>query len=353
MPPSGLALSPHARRAVRITSCATDASSQPSLLSAAAFSFVFRGVGQLSVLTVLWTLLRRSSPLSVWLTSAAPLRRAVFVWAAAEAVFYLVCCLLATYMSLPGKSEPSAAWDRAARKQMWSKILTDPTTPTTQYVESWFLRKYRPRAVSSALAVLVAFGFAREDPEEVAAAQRVSYGELSRGDVRAWLAGNFFEARPKDLGPTQRDEVDEFIARLEAAAGPLLPTEVTSRAVRPMRPCFDPIPWRHHPLLYYLLTHAIFARLVTPYVLKQRGFTRRQQHGIGYYAFAPPTNEASDEAIVFIHGVGVGPAPYVQLLRCSLDDAPLTMTWHCLMAWHRVASLDDVARRAGWRATAL
>ena len=78
-----------------------------------------------------------------------------------------------------------------------------------------------------------------------------------------------------------------------------------------------------------MLTDAIFGRLVTPRVLGQRGFERKRQHGLQYYAFEPESEGASDEtetplaeseAILFLHGVGVGPAPYIQLLESFISE---------------------------------
>ena len=317
-----------------------------SLLSMVALSFSFRAIGVLSFVAVVSSLL----PSMVAVRAAGCRHPVLALYVALEGVFYVACCLLAARMSVPGKRRP-ASWDRAARLQAWQKILADQTQPTKRFVEGWFMRDGHGRGRTAIRATLVALGLVcGEISDEVAVARRVVYEELSIGDVRAWLAGNFFEATPQALQPADHEELDEHIRMLERTTGAALrPTERQTASVRPMLPTVDAVRWLHRPLLYYMLTDAIFGRILTPRILKRRGFIRRRRHGLQYYAFDPsPAAEfgssvaaasdeadlenwmeddsdssmalSSHEAVVFIHGVGVGPAPYIQLLESFISE---------------------------------
>ena len=106
----------------------------------------------------------------------------------------------------------------------------------------------------------------------------------------------------------------------------------------------DPLRWRHRPLLFYGLTHAV-AHGFTPMIMQKRGFVRRASGDLTYWHRAgrrravsegkageddpgktkgTPAGGAAPEALVFIHGIGFGAAPYVERVErmaAAIDSA--------------------------------
>ena len=152
-----------------------------------------------------------------------------------------------------------------------------------------------------------------------------AFGTLTRGDARAWLARNLFYKDVARLSHAELAELESYVDELEAAAGePLAPSNATTPGVRPMSAATDPVRWRHRPLLYYFITHWLGETVWTPSVMTSGGFVRRTQDELVYWyrpaqgavePGAPPV-----EALLFIHGVGVGPAPYAQWIEMAAPD---------------------------------
>ena len=103
----------------------------------------------------------------------------------------------------------------------------------------------------------------------------------------------------------------------------------------------DDLRWRHRPLFYYGLTHVLWGLFWTPRVMvNQHGFERRIFRGKDRagselrYWYRPPsvpsagaagsTGESSAdgdrEALVFIHGIGVGPVPYMDFVAQAATE---------------------------------
>ena len=101
----------------------------------------------------------------------------------------------------------------------------------------------------------------------------------------------------------------------------LLRSETTAAAattpgVLAMRTAVEPIRWRHRPLLFYALSQGV-GRAASAYMMRARGYTRRREGELTYWyrAAAPlPDGARAPEPLVFIHGVGFGPAPYLAMV---------------------------------------
>ena len=99
-----------------------------------------------------------------------------------------------------------------------------------------------------------------------------------------------------------------------------------SRQLRVSSMCapMDPLRWRHRPLLFYFVT-LLVAHGLTPLRMRRHGFVRRREGALSYWhkrgarvekgpASAAPSalSASAPDALVFIHGIGFGVAPYVR-----------------------------------------
>lgn len=186
-------------------------------------------------------------------------------------------------------------------------------------------------------------------------APAVRLDELRRGNVEEFIAWAQHSALPRALRPTEREQVDESLRRLEArlssADVPFAFPLGHNEKLHTMRHNLDP-PARHilhRPLLYYLLTDVLFQRVLTPFYLRRLGFkphrvtSRRHRHTRGaplrywyHPGLAQCSRARSDGAtgavpsaaasaarapIVFVHGVGFGLLPYTGWARKLLHAA--------------------------------
>ena len=106
----------------------------------------------------------------------------------------------------------------------------------------------------------------------------------------------------------------------------------------------DETRWRHRPLLYYGLTHWFAGLVWTPRVMAiEHGFQRRTFRdesidGTGelHYWYRPGETSAvgtaaekegeKQDALVFIHGIGIGPAPYMDFVsQAAREGQPVVV----------------------------
>jgi len=127
-------------------------------------------------------------------------------------------------------------------------------------------------------------------------------------------------------GEEQVLSVSELLRSGTTAAAPTTP------GVRAMRTAVDPIQWRHRPLLFYALSQGA-GRVASAYLMRSRGYARRREGELTYWyrpAAPLPDGARPPEPLVFIHGVGFGPAPYLSMVdRFAGGGAPslgLTLT---------------------------
>ena len=144
--------------------------------------------------------------------------------------------------------------------------------------------------------------------------------EIRRGNLEQWLAWAFFGQPWAQVTPAGRIEIGRRVRAIEAHMGHTFAPGF-NQAVRSMRVTLDPLQAYHKPLGY----HALIAAIDVAYGLGLRaaGFVhlRSGRHGYWYRparappvpspTVAPPTpTVAPPTPIVFLHGIGVGLAPY-------------------------------------------
>jgi pimeloyl-ACP methyl ester carboxylesterase len=98
------------------------------------------------------------------------------------------------------------------------------------------------------------------------------------------------------------------------------------------------VQWRHRPLLYYAISHGVGKNVFTPAVMRSKGFERGVHAGrweLSYWHRPALEIFSQREALVFIHGVGFGPAPYADFV-----DSIAGADTHAV-----VLELDGVAQR--------
>lgn len=290
------------------------------------------------------------------------------VWLAAEGFFYAYCLVTSSLMSVDRSFiQPPLQAER--RQQLWTSILQDPTQSPRTFVEDWFFCNSGPdRVVRGGVvrALFDALTMAEAEPPK----GKVRYTELRRADVLHWLACGLFETPLSQLSAAERKQLEVLVDQLEAKAGPLRPSNAkelnadeSTAGVASMRPALEPVQWLHRPLAYYMLTHVLYGELFTRLDYGRAGFVRRSHGSLTYYVRdernravmtrtpvgrrasqaatpmsqlrrqLPEWMESRPPAIVFIHGVGVGPGPYRALLEqiaaadgaASRAEAPVCM----------------------------
>ena len=134
--------------------------------------------------------------------------------------------------------------------------------------------------------------------------------------------------RPKELDAAEAREVDEQLEMLERSMSTMRQRFSFPRGydetILCMRLNLDP-PAAHHrprPLFYYGVTDGLLCGLVTPALMRQRGFTLHKKADLTYWHRPAPTaahmptggKTKAATPLVFVHGVGLGPLPYIGFL---------------------------------------
>eukprot|EP00964_Phaeocystis_antarctica_P011351 scaffold6278_cov66-Phaeocystis_antarctica.AAC.4 len=278
-------------------------------------------------------------------------------WMYVEAAFYVASHAVAaraTVSSWNGGLAPfsgTAKWSQQRRRIFWRRLLA--TQPPSEFVASWM---YTAPAVPAAAELLL--GWLRVpgglSPAAATAAadrsyQGVPWSRLRAGDVYSWAARQLFAKRScAQLTPAEDAELRELVAELEQAAGSQLKrdepepqlglaaaaaayTHTPTPGVRSMCCQMDALRWRARPLLYYGLSDTVVKLAYTHRVMADMGYERRREAELPYFYRPPsasteaqPREGAPREAIVFIHGIGIGPATYAAFLDdCADADTPI------------------------------
>eukprot|EP00808_Paulinella_micropora_P019799 g14036.t1 len=184
-----------------------------------------------------------------------------------------------------------------------------------------------------------------------------SWENLTEGEANQWLAWALLNADFTEVTSDQQEVVRKVRQAMEKRTGlrfnpnpPQSKTEVAEAPLRTIRLNLDEMPWQHRPALAYLFTHALIGGFLSPLLMAWHGFRpilaseieprtpRKKQKslkqlssspasgsGVKYW-FAPaqakqakaqngnthPEDHA--DGIVFLHGVGVGPTPYINMI---------------------------------------
>ena len=283
-------------------------------------SLALRSVGPFALLL---TALR-----SLQLVALLPSWRWLHWWLACEGVFYALSYAVARRLST---QIPPPPLSRARRRELWQRILDDPGCggSVTDFASAWFRRSVHAPPVAL-LATFLPPKLRRvcqwKRGAHAATPPVVTYDELHICDVEEWLAWGLLGKRRSVLDAIEVSELRDLILDLERAAGRRLAPPRARRVCaefRPMRPQVDDVRWTAHPLLYYAISHLVGRELYTPRSMRAAHFGARlkcadDSPGVRLsYFYRPGASESAQQPIpfVFIHGIGVGPAPYAAYLE--------------------------------------
>jgi len=154
------------------------------------------------------------------------------------------------------------------------------------------------------------------------------FEELKRENIVEFYAWAFWTKKPNELKADERRMVAEMIDDGARRYAWNLPDGYNPDA-RPIRINFDPLLSWCHPLSYYAVIRSFVA--LARQAMRALGFSYHPASTTGGLAFfhkAPPRKPAgtlivdgaavdppAELPIVLIHGVGVGPGPYLRLIR--------------------------------------
>lgn len=145
--------------------------------------------------------------------------------------------------------------------------------------------------------------------------------QARRGNVEDWLAWGYFNRPFLTLTPDQQEEVQGFVDEVERATNVKLP-KGHNGLMRTFKFSLEPVESAHRPLAYYAIVHGLVQRVLAPLGYLSLGFGSLIRAGPFNYYIRRATKPRCDQAppVVLIHGIGVGPLPYVpfvkELLQC-------------------------------------
>ena len=258
--------------------------------------------------------------------------------------------------------------DAGEMVHLWRQCLADPTITTEDFITGWFASSDRKEAPKNG--------------DDIA----ITLDQLQRDNVAEWLAYALYATELNALDEEQSLRLEEALAMLEErltreqrAKWRLMPSGAPdafafpagyNKEVRSFTLNLDPPSCniKTRPLFYYALTDGLLCGLVTPVLMRKRGFTLYREGGLPYWyhpgdpevaaaeaaahagaaaaaAAAEAHSSASDARplpkellesgrgtpaddapvgpppIVFVHGVGLGPMPYIGLVDEILEGA--------------------------------
>ena len=239
-------------------------------------------------------------PLATAVAAALVLRRRTTLLTmllSLEATHYCYACLVSRAR---GRSHTRPARGGHDQIALWRKCLFEDTTESTStFITGWFLQSEQQGAV-------------------------VRLEELRRENVAEFTSYALHSAHVDELDSVGQDEletcvrmIEERIATEEGQPGFRFPSGYNARLCA-MTLNLDPpsLTMQARPLLYYFLSDVVSA--VTATIMRARGFRRHREGKLSYWFH--PGDTVGDVAagvspIVFVHGVGLGLAPYLGWLK--------------------------------------
>jgi len=124
---------------------------------------------------------------------------------------------------------------------------------------------------------------------------------------------------------------------------------VTSRMqVESMRLHSEPLRWQHRPLAYYAISQGV-GSILTRVLMGRAGYVAERQQELRYF-YRPPADSAagdgaSRKALVFIHGIGVGPAPYLHFVQRAAREGAAVIVVELGAVAQRISAAPPSAPR--------
>lgn len=194
-----------------------------------------------------------------------------------EAGFHLEHCL--ALKRLQHKHEPPT-FSSAERRSMFNKITDESGGLSYGFLDRWF-----PGAES--------------------------VKDVGVEDLRSWMAWALFGKNLEDV--PDREELDsmliEVLEKLKERGVTLPPG---STGVTLLRLNVDPVESYHRPFIYYVSTYIM--EMMTSISMKVVGFRRFSMGKLWYY-LREPEGKQTGPPIIFVHGVGMGLATYVNFVH--------------------------------------
>ncbi|KAI0396418.1 Alpha/Beta hydrolase protein [Xylariaceae sp. FL0594] len=154
---------------------------------------------------------------------------------------------------------------------------------------------------------------------------------ICRENVEEFLSWAFFDRRPRHLYPAERDELGEYVHRLEQRLG--RPLNTGRGNIKSFRLTLDDVEVRYRSVIWYLIVGIV--DLITHFQLSHHGlqfhaqakphsqsiipsrpqsvFAKKRSISRLSYWYRPHTAE-NKLPMVFLHGIGIGLWPYVSYL---------------------------------------
>ena len=141
------------------------------------------------------------------------------------------------------------------------------------------------------------------------------YEDLRVENLREFLAWAWFDQKDcTNLNEAELSEVESTLSNIQKLTGVM--RSGRNNDIITQRQSIDP--WYNrttaHPLLFYAGV-SLVEHVASPIVMRNMlGFERRVECNVGYWYFS-----GEGEPILFFHGIGVGLAPYYQVMRTLMS----------------------------------
>lgn len=236
-------------------------------------------------------LFRRSIPKSAILEKAiSAAKRSVLLYMYGEALFFLYYQLRGIQIQ-PRSKAPKL--DEKSRDALFFNCIDHVGRDTTKWLRSWHF----------------------DAPLD----------QMKRENVEEFIAWGFMSSTVKQLSNKEAQIVKEYVDEIEKRRGAPFKPGITT-GLKSMTFTNDPITFQTRPFIYYAVTHYLLGEFVTNRTLRVRGLTRRTCGNLTYWSTPnigcdSNSSTGSERPIVFIHGIGVGLAPYLLFVDKMLEQS--------------------------------
>ncbi|KAJ9078576.1 hypothetical protein DSO57_1005419 [Entomophthora muscae] len=203
---------------------------------------------------------------------------ALAIWSSTEIIFYFYCRYLLLTLERP---RPEQQFNNRCCLRVIDEVIEGSICPKTS-IAGWFV----PNLAQN----------------------------ISRDDVRFWFSWARYGKPLDELTPSERQEADLFVKRVEDKSGPCQSESRRDGPGDTVVTNLSPVATQHKPLVFYIVAYLIQG--LGNCILFSMGFQRihLQETNMNYW-FYEPTSEAKDQApIFFLHGIGLGLFPYTKQL---------------------------------------
>jgi len=171
--------------------------------------------------------------------------------------------------------------------------------------------------------------------------------EMRIGNITEWVAWAFFNVDEDKVPSSRREETQELVQELIQWMEVSLEPGYNPK-LKPMRLTIDPIPSQHRPLLYYVVTQAIFGQVIDMQ-FQGLGFAKHFSGTLQYWhrpGDASANGAALGTPMVFCHGIGVNLLPYRPFIDEMMRRMP-DKTFFLISLPHISMRITDIVPSCG------